>query len=303
MSIIKFCYKVLLGMLCLSGLPLPGVTVDATAAILINVGVSGGWYEPATAGQGFSLDVIPESNQLVAYWFTYPQSGDGWEWFVAQGDISGASADLTIYQTDNGFFDQSSDVGINAVGTAKVNFSSCGEATWEYEFNASGLAGDMELVRLGSVVLCNQMLATANVNVVSHRNKWVNLTSEWRFEGCVKLGIAQSHGDETIVFTDNTFTLLIDSYSNATCQGDPVVQALTFTLQRIDKTLAFLGSEEVIANRFILTDLDSGEVFKQLWYVDDRGAEPKIAHGVLDSPVDTEGYPTEIHSLFFTRLE
>ena len=303
MSVITSCYKVLLGMFCLLGLPLPGVTVDATADILINVGVSGGWYEPATAGQGFSLDVIPESNQLVAYWFTYPQSGDGWEWFVAQGDISGASADLTIYQTDNGFFDQSSEVGINAVGIAKINFSSCGEATWEYEFDASGLAGDIQLVRLGSVALCEQMLASANINVVSHRNKWVNLTGEWRFEGCVNLDTAQSHGNETIVFTDNTFTLLIDNYSNATCQGDPVVQTLTFTQQRIDKTLAFLGTEEVIANRFILTDLDSGEELKQLWYVDDRGAEPKIAHGIFDSPVDTEGYPTEIHVPAFMRSE
>ena len=58
--------------------------------MVITYGVGGGWFEPATNGQGFVFDVIPASNQMVAYWFTYPQDGDGREWFIAQGDISGA---------------------------------------------------------------------------------------------------------------------------------------------------------------------------------------------------------------------
>ena len=43
--------------------------------MLINFGAGGEWYEPATSGQGFSFEVVPESNQLVACWFTYPVSG------------------------------------------------------------------------------------------------------------------------------------------------------------------------------------------------------------------------------------
>ena len=55
--------------------------------MLINLGAGGGWYEPATNGQGFALDVVPESNQLVAYWFTYPETAGGREWYVALYDI------------------------------------------------------------------------------------------------------------------------------------------------------------------------------------------------------------------------
>ena len=44
-------------------------------AMLTNFGAGGGWYEPAASGQGFSFDVVPQTNQLVAYWFAYPEEG------------------------------------------------------------------------------------------------------------------------------------------------------------------------------------------------------------------------------------
>ena len=70
-------------------------------------------------------------------------------------------------------------------------------------------------------------------------------------------------------------------------------------LQRVDKTTALQDGEAVIANRFLLTDPASGQEIQQLWYVDDRGESPVITHGVLDSPADDEGFPTELHDLFF----
>ena len=41
--------------------------------MVITYGVSGGWFEPATNGQGLVFEVIPATNLMVAYWFTYPQ--------------------------------------------------------------------------------------------------------------------------------------------------------------------------------------------------------------------------------------
>ena len=96
-------------------------------------------------------------------------------------------------------------------------------------------------------------------------------------------------------------TLEIDNYNTPNCQGGISLQILDFDLQRVDKTMALLEGEEVIANRYILTDPVSGQEMRQLWYVDDRGEGPLLSHGVLDSPADMDGYPTELHSLFFAR--
>lgn len=279
-----------------------GATCNADEPMmLVNFGAGGGWYEPATNGQGFSFDLIPASNQLVAYWFTYPEEGGSREWYVAQGDISGNSADLVIYQTSNGRFDQPSEVGLNAVGTALLEFDSCHEASWEYSFDTSGTSGQIDLVRLGPTRFCEQFLAGASLDAVSHNNAWVNIGGDWIFEGCVQLDGASSHGEERAVFTETTFTLEIDNYNTPDCQGAVSVQILDFDLQRVDKTMALLEGEEVIANRYILTDLVTGQEVLQLFYVDDRGESSLLTHGVLDSPPDLDGYPTELHSSIFAR--
>jgi hypothetical protein len=177
------------------------VSLAATAQadpnpMLINFGAGGGWYEPATDGQGFSFDVMPETNQLVAYWFTYPEEGGAREWYVAQGDISGDSANLVIYQTSNGVFDQPGDIGIEPVGRALLQYDSCQSATFEYTFDSTGAQGEIDLQRLGTTRFCEQFLAGAHLEAVSRNNAWVNLGGDWLFEGCVQLAANASHGNE-----------------------------------------------------------------------------------------------------------
>ena len=86
------------------------------------------------------------------------EAGGAREWYVAQGDISGRSADLVIYKTDSGIFDAPSSVGINAVGNAVVDFHGCSSATWYYAFDDTGLSGEIELERLGPTEFCHQFL-------------------------------------------------------------------------------------------------------------------------------------------------
>ena len=270
--------------------------------MLINYGITGSWYEPATSGQGFVFDLVPSSNLLAAYWFTYPIEGGAREWYMAVGDISGDSAELIVYQTENGFFDQSSMVDTNAVGSAHLAFSSCADASWNYQLDTQGINGEIPLQRITADYFCEQFLATASTTVVSHSNVWVDIRGTWVFEGCVNLENSDSHGDESFVFTDTIVTLKIDRYSRPNCQGIKSQQVLTLANQRVDKTLAFLDGEEVIANRFIMTDAQSGQQIKQLFYVDDQAAELLLTHGSLDSPSDSEGFPTELPSLFFERV-
>lgn len=270
--------------------------------MLINFGAGGGWYEPATDGQGFSFDVVPETNQLVAYWFTYPAAGGAREWYVAQGDISGDSASLVIYQTSNGVFDQPGNIGIDPVGTALLQYDSCQSASFDYSFDTTGMQGDIALQRLGTTRFCEQFLAGASLEAVSRNNAWVNLGGEWLFEGCVQLGANASHGNEWLEFTETTMVLDIANYNTPNCTGTVTMQTIEMEIQRVDKTLALLGGESVIANRYVLTDPDSGAEIRQLWFVDDSGEIPAISHGVLDSPADDEGFPTELHGLFFTPV-
>jgi hypothetical protein len=270
--------------------------------MLINFGSGGGWYEPATSGQGFSFDVVPESNQLVAYWFTYPEEGDSREWYIAQGDINGDSASLVIYQTTNGAFDQPSDVELMAVGTAFLEYESCQSAYFEYFIDSTGVGGEIELQRLGTARFCEQFLTGANLEAVSAGNSWVNLGGEWLFEGCVQLGHSASHGNEWLEFTETTMVLEIANYDSPDCTGVATLQTIEMDIQRVDKASALLDGEAVIANRYVLSDPVSGAEVRQLWYVDDSGEFPVVTHGVLDSTVDEDGFPTELHGLFFTPV-
>jgi len=279
------------------------ITAADEPRMLINAGLNGSWYEPATSGQGFVFDVVPSHNLMAAYWFTYPVEGGAREWYLARGGISGDSVTLKILQTSNGFFDLASAVERNVVGSAKLQFSSCTQASLEYQIDTLGISNQIPLQRTAPDYLCEKLRSSASTTVVSHSKSWVDIRGDWLFQGCVNLENSDSHGDEFFSFTDTTAILEIDRYSRPDCQGAMSRQVLTLTVQRIDKTMAYLGGETVIANRFILTDVDSGQEIKQLIYVDDRGEVPLLTHGLQDSFPDDEGFPTELPELFFERLE
>jgi hypothetical protein len=269
--------------------------------MVITYGVGGGWFEPATNGQGFVFDVIPSSNQMVAYWFTYPRDGDGREWFIAQGDISGTRADLVVYRASGGIFDLPSEVTLDEWGASVLEFSSCTAATMTYESSGGDVAGDIALQRLGPDVLCASEQSTAMVNVVSRTNAWFDLTGTWVFDGCVILENNDSHGTERFTFSEDTLLFTMDHYSNTSCEGVPEVREFNFRSIRVDKTTASLEGEQVIANRMVFTDLVNAEQTKMILYIDDREKEPLFTHGLQESPTDSDGFPSEFPALFFTR--
>ena len=270
--------------------------------MLVNYGINGSWYEPATSGQGLVLDLVPSSNLLAAYWFTYPLEGGAREWYLAVGDISGDSVEFTVYQAENGVFDQVSQVETNAVGSATLHFSSCSQASWNYTLETDGISGEIPLQRIAPDYFCEEFLAMANTEVVSRSNAWVDIRGEWLFEGCVNLEDSDSHGNEQFIFTDTTASLRIDRYSQPDCQGELTQQVLDLEIQRIDKTLALLGGNEVIANRFVMTDTTNGAEIRQLIYVDDTGPAQLLTHGILGATTDPEGFPAELPELFFERV-
>ncbi len=136
----------------------------------INEGMNGAWFNLATPGQGFFIDVLPETGIVFISAFTYdidqPDAsivavvGDpGQRWLTAQGAFSGNSATLDITNSSGGLFDNNAAVTnspAGTYGTITITFSSCGNATITYTLTESGLTGTIPLVRVASdnVAVC-----------------------------------------------------------------------------------------------------------------------------------------------------
>ncbi len=130
----------------------------ANAASSFSVGdnVAGGWFEPATGGQGILIDYLPTNPpQLFVAWFTYDsiasasgqaQVGSSEQrWLTAQGEISGNLATLTVNSTSGGQFDNGLTNNTVAVGNMTIDFSSCREATLDYNLTTPAISGQIVL--------------------------------------------------------------------------------------------------------------------------------------------------------------
>jgi len=124
-------------------------------------GLSGTYYDPATAGQGMVIEINPDNAYSFVGWYTYALAGQtsgaaGQRWITAQAPYtvgSGAVA-LTLYDTTGGTFDSdATTVSTMPIGTATLTFTSCTTATFDYTISAGELAGQSDTIplsRLGS---------------------------------------------------------------------------------------------------------------------------------------------------------
>lgn len=142
------------------------VTTGEPANPPSDFGLSGAWYEPATGGQGFVININPVDAQVFVGWYTYAADGEhsetGQRWFSAQGSytVGSSTMELTVFDSTGGTFDSSdTEVTTTPVGTAQLSFSDCTMATFDYEFTAGELDGSngiIDLRRLGvSPESCN----------------------------------------------------------------------------------------------------------------------------------------------------
>src|ERR1022692_2520501 len=105
--------------------------------------LSGNWFDPATSGQGFTVEVNPNSGALFAAWYTYAPNGvssgaAGQRWYTAQAAFTPGERSLPvqIYETTGGMFDTPTPPGQSTVetGTGTMAFQSCTAATFSYTF-------------------------------------------------------------------------------------------------------------------------------------------------------------------------
>ena len=84
-------------------------------------------------------------------------SGAEQRWFTAQGNYSANRADLTIFQTRNGVFDDPTEVTTVAVGTMVIDFDTCTSATITYDLPDFGLSGTIPISKLLADEICTQL--------------------------------------------------------------------------------------------------------------------------------------------------
>lgn len=111
----------------------------AEDARVVGPGHTAHWYEPASSGAGWQLEIIDENTALV-YWFTYDESGDQ-RWLIGSGNIRRTDEGEWIefpelYATSGASFGSGfdpDDVERELVGQARMWFSNCLEGKFSYD--------------------------------------------------------------------------------------------------------------------------------------------------------------------------
>ncbi len=163
------------GMLTNLGFPIRFV-ISATnggSGFAINQGISGSWFEPATSGQGFLIDVDPTIDFIFVAWFTYNDGENvkaigspDQRWFSASGNYSGNGANLPIFVSSGGVFDDPQSTTTKQDGTMNISFSDCGSGTIQYNIASAGLSGTIPIQRAlpGTAMLCEALIPAINTD-------------------------------------------------------------------------------------------------------------------------------------------
>lgn len=118
---------------------------------LIDGSLSGSWYHPDRAGEGFMLEVLPDG-RVVASWYTYDSEGKQ-VWLYGSGQIDAQGvATVEVYITDGARFGSAfdpDDVNLVLWGTLRFRFSDCDHGSVSYTPKVSGFeSGTLPIERL-----------------------------------------------------------------------------------------------------------------------------------------------------------
>lgn len=141
---------------------------------VINAGLNDAWFDPATGGQGFFISVYPETDTIILSWLTFDTEtpaqhvnahlGDPCQrWFTAQGHYQGAVAELVVFSSSGGIFNQAMPVPVlEEIGSISLEFQHCNHGTATYDLPGISASGVMPIQRvaLDNVALCETLSTT-----------------------------------------------------------------------------------------------------------------------------------------------
>lgn len=144
-----------------------GATGSLQPAIPIaQAGLSGAWFNPDAAGQGFQFWMDPQDGLLFGAWYTFDAVAGGtdsqrWYTLLATPSSDDITADVTIYRNTGGRFAAPPQTEAVPVGTGTLAFDSCMSGTFAYTFD-DGRTGEIPL-RTADLMLGCAETGTPNV--------------------------------------------------------------------------------------------------------------------------------------------
>ena len=86
---------------------------------------------------------------MFVSWFTYGDAtASGQRWLTAQGSFEGSIAEIDVYETIGGSFDDPQEPSATRVGTLNLDFTDCNNALLTYSLPADPAAGDIAITRV-----------------------------------------------------------------------------------------------------------------------------------------------------------
>lgn len=138
-------------------------TESTTQGVIVNNGMDGAWFDTNTSGQGFFFDVhVGETGSKFIFisWFTYgDDTASGQRWLTAQGNFTGSTAAIDVYETTGGSFNRSQAVGVEKIGTMTIDFQDCNNALLSYVLTDEALQNSIAISRgiPGAQALCEEL--------------------------------------------------------------------------------------------------------------------------------------------------
>jgi hypothetical protein len=137
---------------------------SSTSPDLDQQGLTGSWFEPASSGQGFEIEIYPNlvapgTGLLQGAWFTFdraPAGGaDHQRWYTFNGNAQSerASVPITIFQNAGGNFNAPPMTNGVVVGSGTLSFDSCQSGSLTYALS-DGRSGTVPLSRITPNVTC-----------------------------------------------------------------------------------------------------------------------------------------------------
>jgi CubicO group peptidase (beta-lactamase class C family) len=130
--------------------------VDSGFDPVNDAGLTGSWYSRTLQHQGFMLEIVPTTGQIVIYWMTFEPETGNQQWMIAVGRLSGRRALLEYLRPIDGSFVGTDPANLTTWGEGELIFQSCTRAAMSYRSADGSAEGIINLDRLTPNVYCHQ---------------------------------------------------------------------------------------------------------------------------------------------------
>ena len=117
-------------------------------------GMTGSWFSTEMDSQGFMLEVVPSTGQVIIYWMAYDPETGSQQWLFAVGQLHGRRAVLEFFKPEGGSFAGDTTAELRNWGDVELVFQNCTKARLNFFSEIAGVEGIINLVRATPVTTC-----------------------------------------------------------------------------------------------------------------------------------------------------